>query len=173
MKKFTEKWKAVLTPGNVIRGLPWLLVIALLFGCIYYYNRSQESGMVVQIGRPFESEMDGNISTGVDFSNTDIIKDKETVNTILTAFLQAKPAVPSDMTERKPDAALYLTDPAAYEGSAVTYIYQLWLEENFVIFAPLYGESDTYRELDNDSLVSQVKAIVEEQIHRSTLISGK
>lgn len=169
MKKFTEKWKSVLTAGNVGRALPWLLVIVLLFGNVFFYNRSQQAGMEVRIGRPFVNDVEGNVSTGVDFTNTTVIKDKESVNRLLTAFLFAKSTAPSDMTNRKPDAALCLTDPTAF---GATYEFSLWLEENFIIFVPEYGDSDSYRIIDFEDHVTQVKTIVEEQIHRSTLISG-
>lgn len=172
MKNFAGKWKTVFTAGNAWRVLPWLLVIALLFGNVYFYNRTQESGMMVRIGRPFVNDVEGDAATGVDFTNTIIIKDKASVNTLLTAFLFAKSTMPSDMTNRKPDAALYLTDPTAFEGSGATYKFSLWLEENFIIFAPEYGDSNSYRIIDFENHVAQVKAIVEEQIHRPTLISG-
>lgn len=167
MKNFARNGKTVLTAGNAWRVLPWLLVIALLFGCVYFYNRSQEAGMEVQIGRPYESEVDGNVSTGVDY----VIKDKETVNTLLSALLYAQPAAPSEMTNRKADAALYLTNPSAYGEYGVTNVYYFWLEENFILFAPEYGDSDSYREID-EVMTPLVRDIVEEQIHRPTLISG-
>lgn len=171
MKKWMD-WLKGTTGKKAAICLICLLVIVLLFGNVYFYNRAQEAGMEVRIGRPFVNDVEGDVSTGVDFTNTTVIKDKTSVNTLLTAFLFAKPTTASDMTDRKPDAALYLTDPTVFEGSGASYEFSLWLEENFIIFAPENGDGSNYRELDSEYWVSQVKAIVEGQLGRNTLVSG-
>lgn len=171
MKKWTQWMKEAPLGGKIWTVLLCLLVVVLLFSSVYFYNRSQESDITVQIGRPFENERDGNITTGVDFTNTDVIKDKETVDLLLGAFLHAQPAAPSEMTNRKADAALYLSNPFAYGEYGVTDVYYFWLEENFILFAPEYGDSDSYREMD-EVVTPFVKAILEEQINRPTLVLG-
>lgn len=132
-----------------------ILFVLLAIGNIYFFIRSNKPDYNIAIGKPVDNE-------AVDFTNSESLRDKNDIDTVILSLIHADSISESDLLEttltRTPDAEIKLT------GSVenIAYLFSLWLEKDSIILKI----DETYKELSfSDSPYgTELKDLVEKQL---------
>ena len=113
------------------------LLVLLFVKC----NECNEPDVKIVIGFPVKGS-----TPAVDYTNSEPISDKRTVNRILFALLSGKSLAGSAAPNTPPDAVMMI-EP---KKENLAYIFSVWVDQNSVIYAMETGDEATeYRVINN------------------------
>ena len=108
---------------------------------VLLFVKCNEPDVKIVIGFPVEGS-----TPAVDYTNSEPISDKQTVNRILFAMLSGKSLAGSAAPNTPPDAVMMI-EP---KKENLAYIFSVWVDQNSVIYAMETGDEATeYRVINN------------------------